>query len=634
MTSFFYELRRRKVFRVVAGYLAIAWLGFEVVAGVEEAAGLPAWSDSVALIVLVMMFPAVVFAAWAFEITPAGIKATPSADEENSEFRRPPRLIDYLVIGAILVFASLIAWQQINRTITTGVAPLQASNEVNIVTPGEAEQEASRQAAQTNAIANAPELSVAVLPFLMMSAEENDVYFADGLTEEILNSLAMVPDLLVTSRTSAFQFRGQDLPPIPEIAASLGVAHILEGSVRRSGDQVRITAQLIRAEDDSHLWSQTYDRSLENVFEIQEDIASNVARVLEVVLSEENRRQMANSGTRDIEAFIAFQQAMELWHRGHTDEGDAILELADPIFAQAIGEAPDYSEAYLMRSDWYAHQLTNPENAENTELLEIARTAQADLLADALETADTPARRAVVQANQIMFSDDWTNARAVMRDALTNDECANDNWLQDFLLLYEELDMRRDYLERLVACDPLNSTIQSYFGSILLIRGEYEEALAYSEELRRRDMTFEYETLRYNALLGLRRLEEAEAMIQPEWGLEQIQMAAMRGDEAAAREFIEPYISEDIDWFNLMLRAWLGDREEANRLATAIDARPYGFIELMSIFPACMCGAPFDLEAVPNFTSRLDQAVLPWPPPGDLGYPLMQADVPEAVTEN
>lgn len=623
MTGFFYELRRRKVFRVVAGFLAIAWLSFEVVAGIEEAAGLPAWSDSVALILLVSLFPAVVFAAWAFELTPEGIRATPSVEEEGTQERRPARLFDYLVIAAIVLFAGLIAWQQINRTIRTGAAPLARIDEVNIVTPSESEQSASEAAAVSQAIADAPELSVAVLPFLAMTANQDDSYFADGLSEEILNSLAAVPDLLVTSRTSAFQFRGNDIPPIPEIAASLGVAHVLEGSVRRSGDQVRITAQLIRAEDDSHLWSQTYDRSMENVFEVQEDIAENVAEVLEVVLSEQNRREMANSGTRNIEAFIAFQQAMELWHRGHGDEGDAILEFADPMFERATDEAPDYSEAYLMRSDWYTHQITNPDNADNTELLEQARANQVALLEQALLTADSLARRAVVQANQILFSEDWTNARSVMRDALTNDECANDNWLQDFLILYDNLDERRDYARRLVICDPLNASIQFNYANILLIRGEYEEAMEYTAELQRRNMIYEYETIRFNALLGLRRLDEAEAMIQPDWELERIQLAAMR-DRQTAREIIEPYISDEGDWFDLMLYALLDNREDANSLASTLDAKPYGFIELMTVIASCQCGAPFDLSATPDFGLRLTQANLPWPPPGDLGYPLMQ----------
>ncbi len=132
--------------------------------------------------------------------------------------------------------------------------------------------------------------SVAVLPFTSMSSGEDDSYFADGLTEEILNSLSRLPELLVTARTSSFHFKDKNLP-VPEIAATLGVDHVVEGSVRRSGERVRITAQLIRAEDGFHLWSDTYDRTLEDVFAVQEDIAENIAETLDVVLNEDKRKQ-------------------------------------------------------------------------------------------------------------------------------------------------------------------------------------------------------------------------------------------------------------------------------------------------------------------------------------------------------
>jgi TolB-like protein len=161
-----------------------------------------------------------------------------------------------------------------------------------------------------------------VLPFTALSSGADDSYFADGLTEEIINALSALPDLLVTARTSAFYFKGKDVP-IPEIAAALGVAHIVEGSVRRSGDKVRITAQLIRASDGFHLWSQTYDHSLGDDFAVQTRIAESVASALGVLLDERKRATMEDIGVRDVEAFVAYQRGAELFNRAHNEGADA-----------------------------------------------------------------------------------------------------------------------------------------------------------------------------------------------------------------------------------------------------------------------------------------------------------------------
>ena len=622
MGRFLHELRRRNVFRSVAGYLAVAWVTFEVVQGVESAAGLPAWADSVALIVLVAAFPVVAFVSWTFELTPDGIRTTRRADAEDDEAPPPPRLFDFAMMGAIVLFAGLLAWQPISRTISTGAPPLaRPGDDVNIVSPADAPEADSAETAEP------PELTVAVLPFLAMSANADDGFFADGLTEEILNSLASVPELRVTSRTSAFQFRGNDLPSIPEIAASLGVAHILEGSVRpsRDGQQVRITAQLIRAADDAHLWSQTYDRSLDDVFAIQEDIAENVAAVLEVVLSEDSRRQMRDSGTRNFDAFIAYQQGRALWDRAHSeDETDALLEQADAFFQRATELAPDYSEAYLLQSDWYAHQLSEPSEELDEAALEALRTRQEELLISAYETAATDTRRAIVDANMILFSENWQGARNVLEDALTSSECAHDNWLQDFSRIYDNADQRLAYAEHLIGCDPLNPDIRLFFGQTLLDRGDYAAALDWGDDLAARGMTYESELVRFDALLGLGRLDDAEAMLQPHWEWERIRLAAMRGGETA-REVIGPFVTDDADWFNMMMHAYLGEREAANAIATAIDARPYGTLDLLTAVTSCRCGAPFDRDAVPNLSMRLAQAGFAWPPAGDLGFPLMES---------
>ncbi len=199
--------------------------------------------------------------------------------------------------------------------------------------------------------------SVAVLPFVALSSGEDDGYFADGLSEEIINALTTLPDLLVTARTSAFYFKGKDTP-IPEIARTLGVAHVVEGSVRRSGDKARISAQLIRASDNFHLWSQTYDRNLDDVFAAQTDIAENVARALEIYLDENDRKAMQHAGVGDVDAYIAYQKGYAAYDDAHdTAPQIETLMKANAYFEDAIARVPDFADAFLLHSDLYSHVL-------------------------------------------------------------------------------------------------------------------------------------------------------------------------------------------------------------------------------------------------------------------------------------
>lgn len=627
MGRFINELRRRNVLRVTGVFLGVSWLLFEVVSGVKQAAGLPEWADSVALIVLIVALPVFLVWAWFFDVTPDGIKRTPPAAIEGDA--PPNHFVDYGVLAAIFVFAGLIAWQQVNRLANL---PDTTGDIVNVVTPANSEAGENGQVRTGIPIAadgsQPSDLSVAVLPFLAMTAEDTDRFFADGLTEEILNSLAAVPELQVTSRTSAFQFRGDDLPSIPEIAGSLGVAHILEGSVRRSGEQVRITAQLIRATDDRHLWSQTYDRALEDVFQIQEDIAENVAAVLKVVLNAENRQRMMNSGTRNFDAYIAFQEAKALWDRAHEDDENELLERADAVFARALELAPDYSEAWLLRSDWYGHQIAELSVATpvDMEAIELTAARQTEYLNQAYETADSDSRRDIIDANLIFFSDNWRNARAVLNEALAADECANDNWLQVFAVLYDDLDRRLAYAQQQVECDPLNEVMLLLLADTHLARGEFDEAQNVATTLNELNFLFEAETVGFEALLGAGLREEAEAMLEPDWEWEEIRFVARFGEPDEVRAHLAPFLSDEGSWFDLVIAALMGDSERANEIAAAIDARPYPVLALSDAIASCRCGAPFDLASTPNFAMRISESGVVWPPAGDMGFPRIPAE--------
>ena len=229
--------------------------------------GLPVWSNKLLFAALVLGFvPALIF-SWVYELTPEGLKREHEVERHASITAATARKLDLIVVGLLIVAIVVVAVERfIPRT-----APIPAATEA---ASGASSEDGPVQAAAK---------SIAVLPFADMSAGKDQEYFADGLSEELLNLLAKIPDLRVAARTSAFKFKGEKID-VQEVAQKLNVAHILEGSVRKSGNKVRITAQLIKAADGYHLWSETYDRTLDDIFVVQDDIAGEVVKALKLTL--------------------------------------------------------------------------------------------------------------------------------------------------------------------------------------------------------------------------------------------------------------------------------------------------------------------------------------------------------------
>jgi len=246
--SLYSELKRRNVIRVGIAYIIVTWVLAQVAEFAFENFGAPDWVLKSVVVILLLGLPLAIFFAWAFEMTPDGIKREVEVDRSKSIVTTTGRKLDRMIIGVLLVALGWFAFDKFYMNVA-------------------AEQGVVEDQSQ--------EKSVAVLPFIAMSSGPDDEYFADGLTEEILNALAQLPELLVTARTSAFSFKGQDLA-IQEIASALGVRHIVEGSVRRSGERLRVTAQLIRADDGFHLWSENYDSTSTDTISVQENIAEQI----------------------------------------------------------------------------------------------------------------------------------------------------------------------------------------------------------------------------------------------------------------------------------------------------------------------------------------------------------------------
>jgi TolB-like protein/cytochrome c-type biogenesis protein CcmH/NrfG len=270
--SVFNELKRRNVFRVGIAYVVMAWLVMQVADVILNNVEAPGWVFHVILLLLGIGLPFAVFFAWAFELTPEGLKRESEVDRSQSITHKTGHKLNYATIGVLIIALGYFSYDKF---------VLDASRDAVMVES--AARAATEIAGAQQAESAKSDLSIAVLPFVNMSSDQEQEYFSDGLSEELLNLLAQVPDLRVIARTSSFAYKGTNTK-IADVARELGVAHVLEGSVRKAGNQLRVTAQLIRATDSSHLWSETYDRSLDNIFVIQDDIASAVVSKLKVTL--------------------------------------------------------------------------------------------------------------------------------------------------------------------------------------------------------------------------------------------------------------------------------------------------------------------------------------------------------------
>jgi adenylate cyclase len=328
MGSLFNELRRRNVFRVAAAYIVLGWLLLQIGDTLAPALRLPDWSNSLLAFLLLLGLPLAVFFAWAYELTPDGIRREADVDRSASIAASTGRKLDRVIIGMLVVAVAFLFVS--TRDVTNGdsaavVATADASTTANLA----GIIEASEQAAT----------SIAVLPFVNMSSDPEQEYFADGLSEELLNLLARIPALRVTSRSSAFYYKGKDVQ-IPVVGRELNVEHVLEGSVRRSGDTLRVTAQLIEVETDAHLWSDTWDRPVGAVFAIQDEISRAVVSELRIQLLDERPA----STTTTPEAYSLYLRALnntatrnEASLRSALDDLEAALEI-DSNFAPAWAE--------------------------------------------------------------------------------------------------------------------------------------------------------------------------------------------------------------------------------------------------------------------------------------------------------
>jgi adenylate cyclase len=307
LRRFFDDLRRRRVLRVAAVYVVIGWIIIEVSSTVLPPLQLPAWTVTLVIVLVALGFPLAVVMSWMFDLGPRGVERTRARPDAD----------------------------QVQTSRDTPADPPQAV--------------ASRQDTKPVPAGDAGRRSIAVLPFVNMSGDPDNEYFSDGISEEILNLLTKLPQLKVASRTSSFYFKGKQID-IPTVALKLHVDTVLEGSVRRSGNRVRITAQLIEVETDSNLWSETYDRELENVFAIQDDIASSIVNALKLTLNPKQRRSIQYVATANVQAYDDYLRGRKYFYAWNRRDSLRAIDM----YRRAIAQDPAYAMAWAGLADAYS----------------------------------------------------------------------------------------------------------------------------------------------------------------------------------------------------------------------------------------------------------------------------------------
>ena len=308
MRRFFDELLRRRVMRVAAVYGVISWVIIEVSSTVLPPLHLPPWTVTLVIVLVALGFPLAVVMAWMFDLGPHGVERTRARSDADDS-----------VAGAVTAA----------EAVSSAIAPRESPKPLPIT-------EDNRR-------------TIAVLPFVNMSGDPDNEYFSDGISEEILNLLTKLPQLKVASRTSSFYFKRKEID-IPMVAARLHVGTILEGSVRRSGNRVRITAQLIEVETDSNLWSEAYDRDLENVFAIQDDIASSIVDALKVTLNPKQRRAIQCVATGNVQAYDNYLRGRKYFYAWTRRDSLRAIEM----YQRAIAQDPEYAVAWAGLADAYS----------------------------------------------------------------------------------------------------------------------------------------------------------------------------------------------------------------------------------------------------------------------------------------
>ena len=511
--AFLAELKRRRVGKVAVTYGAIAWAVTEASSVVLPALRLPEWTVTFVVVFLLVGFPVAMVLAWIFDVGPQGIERTePLAGEPPSTHMR----LRAAYAAVVLVLMAALGYLLYER----GFGRAQAHDAHS---------------------------SIAVLPFTNLSGDASRDYFSDGMSEELLNLLSRIPGLKVASRTSSFAYKGRNVD-IREVGRELGVETVLEGSVRQSGDEVRITAQLIDAESGFHLWSETYERRLADIFQVQDEIAAAIVEKLRIELAprEQALAVRDKAPTQNVEAYEIYLQGRAIWKR----RGEQNLRQAIDLYQRAIALDPGFARAHAaLASAYVVLPGYTAEQGDEQKLLPMAEQSARTALSIDPKIGEAHAVLAQINSQQGDLLD--AESGFFFAISLEPNEATPHHWYSILLGKVGRLQQALEQARRAHELDPTSAIIASNLSAAYLTLGDYEQALRYTKLSEDLGLSSAHAGVR--AAIALRRGEwdEAKQLFMQQQGVPpELRPLAGRFVDAKRDPTLRPAVIAEIQAFD------------------------------------------------------------------------------------
>jgi TolB-like protein/Tfp pilus assembly protein PilF len=538
--NFFSELKRRNVYKVAVAYTVVGWLLIQVATQVFPFFEIPNWAVRLVVLFIVIGFPIALVLAWAFELTPEGLKRTEDADAAmpTGSRRKSRAWVFVVIVGALLSAGLFLLGRYGFRSAGSSTGEVPAK-------------------------------SIAVLPFDNLSRDPDNAFFTEGVQDEILTRLAKVADLKVIARTSTQRFKSAP-ENLPDIARQLGVAHILEGSVQKVNDQVRVNVQLINAATSAHLWAEIYDRKLTDIFAVESDIAKTIADTLQAKLTGSEQQMMASQPTTDMAAYDLYHKGRSLWEKRSDDNIPKAIE----FFEQAIARDPNYALAYAGLANAYVLLPFY------TAAPRIESSAKAKEAADKALSLDPKLAEAHAALGKLdFFGLDPAGAMREYQRAIElkpNYATAHQWYGNDALVSYGRFDEAIAEGKRAVELDPLSPVINSDLGITLYLARRYDASIEQLKKTLAIDPTFFYAYYNLGIALQLKgdlpgaiaTYEKAVQLSNDSFTRALLGAAkSLAGDKDAAQQALSYLdgIHESDDYSRALLFLSLNKKEEALR---------------------------------------------------------------------
>jgi TolB-like protein len=560
--NFFSELKRRNVYKVAVAYAVVGWLLVQVATQVFPFFEIPNWAVRLIVLGIVIGFPIALVIAWAFELTPEGLKRTEDVDLIAGRVPKKHAWIYVIVIAGALSLGLFFLGRYTARNVTP---PHDASP------------------ARTEAATAVPGKSIAVLPLLNESGDPRDEYFSDGLSEELIAALAQISGLKVIGRSSSFRFKDRKEEP-KTIGEQLGVSTLLEGTVRKQGDRVRIVAELINAADGIALWTRTFDRELKDIFAVQEEIARAVAESLKVTLLGSQDRPAQRGTPSNVEAHNAYLQGHFHFQRRNLED----YRKAVGYFDQAIRLDPNYALAYTERSE--AWSFIGDLTGQHEPGWSNARTDAEMAVAIAPELAE--ARAAL---GWVRFFAEWKFAAGLNElyraNELSPTSATANDLLARCIVYVGKLDEAERQARRAVELDPLSASAQGNLARVLYVQNKLEEANAAARKAVELQPTAA-SGHRYQVFIAIARGDSEtalrEAQLEPDENYRRFELALAyyaRGDRSAADSALAELIATSRDKLAYQIAQVYAVRREKDKafewLQIAFDTHDTGMLGLL-----------------------------------------------------